>query len=176
MTENKRSHLGFFPNFLIENKTMRPTILHVNSQRPVIAFKCSRTKIKLELFLVPTAKGGLSGGAIFGIILMFGIIVGLVGFLVHASIYRPDRILAIKRRLGLVRSRSGMTRVGYINLWCHQYWDMPETNCWKFVNCVLWAKRQIAARKWIFFRDQYFFYRIYVELYDLWSVWNRLFY
>ena len=49
-------------------------------------------------------EGGLSGGAIFAIILVVVIVLAVIGFFVHASIYRPDRILAIKRRFGLVRS------------------------------------------------------------------------
>ncbi|CAG0884293.1 unnamed protein product [Darwinula stevensoni] len=48
-------------------------------------------------------RRGLSGEAIFAIILVVGILASIIGFLVHASIYRPDRILAIKRRLGIVR-------------------------------------------------------------------------
>ncbi|CAG0893260.1 unnamed protein product [Darwinula stevensoni] len=48
-------------------------------------------------------RRGLSGGAIFAIILVVGILASIIGFLVHASIYRPDRVLAIKRRLGIVR-------------------------------------------------------------------------
>ncbi|CAG0889938.1 unnamed protein product [Darwinula stevensoni] len=60
-------------------------------------------------------KGGMSGAAIFGIVIATFIAVGIAVFLLHAALFRPKRMLAIKRKLGFAKASNNDERY-YLNL------------------------------------------------------------